>query len=147
MDRDGRAGGGVVGRAGVGAFFARKVYRENAAHPVWVPIPVREDADMERVGREVDRLEEELSKDEVLEGVSADLGLIEELELPDDRACAAVLRQRLFVRVGDAETRMGPVPAIHVGMKGKNKERELTTRIVERLMEDVWGILGIQPPS
>jgi hypothetical protein len=41
---------------------------------------------------------------------------------------------------------MGKVPAILVGLTGKNKEREVSGEIAMRLMDDVWKILGVEPP-
>ncbi|MGD7652147.1 MAG: hypothetical protein ACQCXQ_02950 [Verrucomicrobiales bacterium] len=137
----------LLGALGVGAFYARKVYKDNSPHPVWIPIPIPADADMEQMKKVVDALEEKLSEPELLEKVSADLGLPGKLELPDDAACAAELKYRLFVRVGDASPQMGMGSAIHVGMKGKSKDRSLTTAIVDRLGKDVWRILGIKTPE
>jgi hypothetical protein len=42
---------------------------------------------------------------------------------------------------------MGKVPAIHIGVNGKNKEREVSGQIAMRLIQDVWKILGIEPPA
>ena len=42
---------------------------------------------------------------------------------------------------------MGKVPAIHIGVKGKAKESEVSGEIAMRLMDDVWKILGIKPPK
>jgi hypothetical protein len=41
---------------------------------------------------------------------------------------------------------MGKVPAIHIGVHGKRKESALSGKIAMRLMDDVWPILGIDPP-
>jgi len=67
-------------------------------------------------------------------------------ELPSDEACAAELGRRLFVKAGEMDTPMGKVPAIHIGVTGKRKEREVSGEIAMRLMEDVWPILGLEPP-
>ncbi len=41
---------------------------------------------------------------------------------------------------------MGKVPAIHIGLTGKRKEREVSGAVAMRLMDDVWKILGIKAP-
>jgi hypothetical protein len=67
--------------------------------------------------------------------------------LVSDEAGAVEIGRRLFVRAGDADTPMGKVPAVHIGVNGKRKEREVSGQIAMRLMEDVWKILGIKPPE
>jgi hypothetical protein len=67
--------------------------------------------------------------------------------LRSDEQCARELADRLFVRSGDADTPMGKVPAILIGVNGKRKEREVSGEIAMRLMDDVWEILGIDPPK
>jgi hypothetical protein len=39
------------------------------------------------------------------------------------------------------------VPAILIGVHGKRKDYELSGKIAVRLMDDVWPILGIDPPQ
>jgi hypothetical protein len=38
----------------------------------------------------------------------------------------------------------GSVPAIHVGLNGKGREREVLGAVATRLMKDVFKILGIE---
>ena len=88
-----------------------------------------------------------MSQPERLAKVSKDVGLVTKWERPSDEACAAELGNRIFVRAGEMDTPMGKVPAIHVGLTGKRKEREVSGEIAMRLMDDVWKILGIDPPK
>jgi hypothetical protein len=44
-------------------------------------------------------------------------------------------------------TPMGKVPAIHVGLNGKRKEFDQCGEIAMRLMDDVWPVLGMDPPT
>lgn len=129
-----------------GGYFALKTHRQNRPAPVWVPLPVNPEMSSEKTKEFVDDLKTRLSEPELLQQVSRDLALTEEWDMPTDEQCAQELGRRLFVRSGDADTPMGKVPAIHVGVHGKRKERELSGKIAMRLMDDVWPILGIDPP-
>lgn len=130
-----------------GGYFAYRSYKQNRPHPVWVPLPIR--ADLESSKRDVimKDLKAKLSEKESLVKVSKDLGLVQKWEFPSDEACADEIARRLFVKAGDADTPMGKVPAIHIGVNGKVKDSAVSGEIAMRLMEDVWKILGIEPPS
>ena len=131
--------GGLLG-------FYKMVYKPNRPAPVWVPLPIRVDLETAKRDEIIDRLKTKLREDEVLIGVSKDVGLMRKWNLSSDKQAAAEIRSRLFVRPGEADTPMGKVPAIHIGVNGKAKEREVSGEIAMRLMEDVWKILGIEPP-
>ena len=61
------------------------------------------------------------------------------------REGAEEIRRRLYVRAGEADTPMGKVPAIHIGVNGKVKEQVVSGEIAMRLMDDVWKIIGFKP--
>jgi len=131
---------------GIGGLFAYRAYKQNLPGPVWVPMPVNPKLPPEKCDEIIARLKEQLGKPALLAKVSADVGLMKKWELPSDEACAAELGRRLFVKAGEMDTPMGKVPAIHIGVTGKRKEREVSGEIAMRLMEDVWPILGLEPP-
>lgn len=132
---------------GAGGYFALKTYKQNRPSPVWVPLPVNPELPMAKRDEIIADLKAKLSEREVLIQVSKDVGLIGKWGLVSDDAGAVEIGKRLFVRPGDADTPMGKVPAIHVGVNGKRKDREVSGQIAMRLMEDVWKILGIKPPG
>jgi formylglycine-generating enzyme required for sulfatase activity/serine/threonine protein kinase len=114
--------------------------------PVWVPMPINPELPIDKRHEIIAKLKTELGQPERLAKVSKDVGLVVKWGLLSDEACAAELGKRLFVRAGDMDTPEGKVPAIHVGLTGKRKERDVSGVIAMRLMDDVWKILGIEPP-
>jgi hypothetical protein len=132
---------------GVGGLFAYRAYKQNLPAPIWVPMPINPELPNDKRDEILNKLKTELEKPELLAKVSHDVGLVKKWELPTDEACAAELGRRMFVRAGEMDTPMGKVPAIHVGLAGKRKEREVSGEIAMRLMDDVWKILGIEPPK
>ena len=136
----------MIAMAG-GGYYALKSYKQSRPAPVWVPLPINPELSSEKTREIVDDLKSRLSEPELLQRVSKDLSLTQEWAMPTDEACAAEIGRRLFVRSGEADTPMGKVPAIHVGVHGKRKERELSGKIAMRLMDDVWPMLGIDPPA
>ena len=92
-------------------------------------------------------LKAKLSKFEILLQVSHDLELPKKWNLASDEEAAQEISARLFVKVGEADGPMGKVPAINIGLSGKTWEKEITEKVTLRLMEDVWKLLGIKPPT
>lgn len=137
----------LFGGMGIGGLFAYRAYKQNLPAPIWVPMPINPDLPAEKRDEVIDKLKTELGQPERLAKVSKDVGLVAKWELPTDEACAAELGKRMFVRAGEMDTPMGKVPAIHIGLTSKRKEREVSGQIAMRLMEDVWKILGIEPPK
>lgn len=137
----------LIGGMGVGGLFAYRSYKQNLPAPIWVPMPINPELPADKRDEVIDKLKTELEQPERLAKVSKDVGLVAKWGLPTDEACAAELGKRMFVRAGDMDTPMGKVPAIHIGLTGKRKEREVSGEVAMRLMEDVWKILGIDPPK
>jgi hypothetical protein len=140
------AGFGAVLLMMGGGFIALKQYRLNQPAPMWVPLPVRQDLPLAEQDKAVKDLKAKLCVEEVFLRVSKDLGLPAKWKLATDKDAAAELGNLVFVRTGQADTPMGKVPAIHIGVNGKARDRELSGRIAVRLMDDVWSILGVEPP-
>jgi len=136
----------ALGLMAGGGYFALKAYKQNRPAPVWVPLPVNPELSSERTRELVDDLKSRLSEPGLLQRVSKDLSLTGKWRMATDEQCAEEIGRRLFVRSGEADTQMGKVPAIHIGVHGKRKEREVSGEIAMRLMDDVWPILGIDPP-
>jgi hypothetical protein len=129
-----------------GGGYAYWTYKQNRPHPMWVPLPINPqlpDAKREELARE---LKAKLGTTVILTQVSKDLGLAKRWELASDSAAAAEVGRRLFVKVGEADTPMGRVPSLNIGVEGPNKDVKLTGEIAMRLMEDVRKILGVKPP-
>jgi hypothetical protein len=130
----------------VGGYFALRSYRLNLPSPVWVPLPHDPALSMAELDKVISTIKTRLADPALLAKASDDLDLAETWNLPSDEACAAEISKRIFVRTGEADTAMGKVPAILVGLNGKRKERQVTGKIAVRLMDDVAEILGIEPP-
>lgn len=127
--------------------YYKKVYQPNLPHPMWVPMPINPELPSAKVQEIIKELKGKLCEPEILVEVSGDVGLVKKWNLPTDEICARELKERIFVRAGEADTPMGKVPAIHIGMNGKAKESAVSGEIAMRLMQDVWKILGIKPPK
>ena len=127
--------------------YYKMVYLPGRPHPVWVPLPINPQLETAKRDEIIKNLKTKLSDRDILVKVSMDLGLPQKLHLASDDLCASELASRLFVKPGDADTPMGKVPAIHIGVKGTEKESALSGQIAMRLMDDVWKILDIKPPQ
>ena len=129
-----------------GGYAAIKIYKQNRPAPVWVPLPINPELPVEKRDEIIAKLKAHLGEKKLLEQVSKDVGLVAKWGLRTDEEGAVEIASRLFVREGEADTPQGKVPAIHIGIKGKRKESKVTGEIAMRLMEEVWKILGIEPP-
>ena len=130
-----------------GGGFAYWTYKQNRPNPVWVPLLInRELTDDKRQEIAID-LKEKLSKSEILNKVSSDLGLARKWNLPSDESAAQEIKKRLFVKIGEADSPEGKVPSINIGVEGSRREAAISGEIALRLMKDVWQLLGIKPPE
>jgi hypothetical protein len=132
--------------AGLVAYY-KLVHQPNLPQPIWVPMPINPELPTDKRDEIINQLKTQLSQSDRLLKVSKDVGLVAKWGLPTDEACAAELAKRMFVRAGDMDTPMGKMPSIHIGLTGKRKETEVSGQIAMRLMDDVWKILGIEPPK
>lgn len=129
-----------------GAWFAYQNYKQGRPAPIWVPIPINAELPDEQRKKLVEEVKSKLQEPALLAKVSQDLDLKTKLELASDELCVKELQRRMFVRTGTADSPMGKVPSLNIGFNGKVRERPTTTAMAERLMQDVWPILGIDPP-
>ena len=130
-----------------GGWFSYRIYKQHRPHPVWVPLPINPELPVARRDQIINELKEKLSKHELLIQVSKDVGLVKKWHLASDEEGARKIGERLSVKAGDADTPQGKVPAIHIRVEGNFKESPVTGEIVMRLMDDVWMILGVNPPQ
>lgn len=128
-----------------GGIYAYTSYKQGRPHPVWVPLPINPELPDEKRAEILSNLKTKLSSEDILIQVSKDLNLPAKMELSGDAEAAAEVRKRLFVDLGEADSPIGRVPSINVGVKGEVRDKEISGKIAMRLMEDVWKILGIQP--
>lgn len=129
-----------------GGGYAYWNHKQNLPSPMWVPVAVRADFPKDAQEQTVRELRDKLNNPELLAKVVQEMGLKQKWGLSSDREAEEQLAGRIFVRMGEVKSPIGVVPALHVGVSGKRKERELSGEIAVRLMEDVWKILGIHPP-
>ena len=132
---------------GIGLPTAYHLYKQGRPHPVWLPIPVNPEAPFGQTETTIRMLTAKLSDRENLMRMGRDLGLKEKWEMDSDEEVVDEIGSRLFVRRGDMDTPMGKVPAIHVGLRGTNRDREVSYALLDALLPDVWKVLGIDPPK
>lgn len=127
-----------------GSYAGYKVYQQNRPGPIWVPLPIR--ADLGKAEREdaCNKLKTVLTQETNILAVVKDLNLMQEWGLDSEAAAADELKRRIFVRQGRAQTELGEVPSIDVGIQGKQKEKPMTGKILMRVMEDVKKAVGSQ---
>ncbi len=121
--------------------------RQNTPTPMWVPLPIRNDLPEDELKKTITELRDKLHDEDLLLKVAKDLGLAGKWKMETDGEAQRELANRIFVKIGDMDSPMGKVPAVHIGVTGKKRERQLSGEIAMRLMEDVWKILGIKPPQ
>lgn len=129
-----------------GALFAYRTYKLNGPQPVWIPLPIHRQLSDEKRDELIKNLKTKLAAPEILVKVSKDVGLMQKWHLASDEEGARVIGERLFVKAGEADTPLGKVPSINIGVNGKAKESVVSGEIMMRLINDVWKILGIDPP-
>jgi hypothetical protein len=122
---------------GAGLPTAYHFYKQSRPHPVWLPIPTSLNASIE----DVDNLMENLSR------IGRELDLKDKWGMDSDEEVVDEIVSRFYVKRGDMDSPMGKLPAIHVGLRGTNRDREISTAIVNKLIPDVWKILGVEPPK
>lgn len=130
-----------------GAGYGLWEYRQSRPVPMWVPLPINSELSDAKRKEIVTRLKTELAEHGRLVKVSSDLDLAKKWHVSSADAAADDLAKLIFVKLGDMDTPVGRVDAILVGVKGTRRDKELSGEISMRLKDEVWGILGIDPPS
>jgi len=126
--------------------FAYRTYKQNGPQPIWIPLPIHRQLSDEKRDEIIKNLKTKLAAPEILIKVSKDVGLVKKWHLASDEEGARQIGERLFVKAGEADTPLGKVPSINIGLNGKVKESLVSGEIMMRLINDVWKILGIDPP-
>jgi len=133
----------VVGGGGYGCWN----YKQNLPAPLWVPLQINPERTDEERAQVAGELKAKLDSPAILIQISKDLDLTHKWNLPSNEAAASEISKRLFVRVGEADTPMGKVPSLNVGVDGKVKEAKVTGEIAMRLMKETMKLIGIKPPQ
>jgi hypothetical protein len=126
-----------------GSYFGLKAYKQSRPYPIWVPLPLNVELAKEQRDDVCAKLKDYMLQEERVLAIARDLQLAGVWSLPSEEAAAAELKKRMFIRTGSATTPMGDVPALHVGLSGTRKEKDMTEKIVGRMMEDVKVALRI----
>ena len=142
----------IVGAAlflflGIGMTTAYNLYKQSRPHPVWFPIPLNPEASLGQTDGIIRELTTKLGERENLMRIGKDLDLKNKWGMDSDDEVADEISSRFFVKRGDMDTPMGKVPSIHVGLRGTNRDREISYALLDALLPDVWKVLGIEPPK
>jgi len=131
-----------------GGGFAYWNYKQGRPHPVWVPLPLNPELSDEKREEVAKELKAKLGTTEILTRVSKDLNLTKRWQMASDDEVAGELGRRLFVTVGQADSALGKVPSINIGVQGTRKDKEVSQEIATHLMKDVRKLFGIgeSPP-
>ncbi|MEI6675330.1 MAG: hypothetical protein WCO57_09150 [Verrucomicrobiota bacterium] len=140
------AAGFLLGLMVVGGAFAHRAYQQNRSTQVWLPMPINPDQSAERLDMTVKLLKQKLSEHALLVRVSKDVSLAKKMKLASDEEAANALEKRLFVELGKADSPVGKIPSLNIGLNCKVKELTTMGEVVNRLRKDVFSILGIPEP-
>ena len=132
---------------GIGLPTAYHLYKQGRPHPVWLPIPINPEAPFGQTEAMIRALTAKLGNRENLMRIGSDLDLKNKWEMDSDDEVADEIGSRLYVKRGEMDTPMGSAPAIHVGLRGTNRDREVSYAVLDALLPDVWKVLGIDPPK
>ena len=132
---------------GIGLPTAYHLYKQGRPHPVWLPIPINPEAPFGQTEAMIRALTAKLGNRENLMRIGRDLDLKNKWEMDSDDEVADEIGSRLYVKRGEMDTPMGSAPAIHVGLRGTNRDREVSYAVLDALLPDVWKVLGIDPPK
>ncbi len=132
----------LLGVAGVGGIWWM---RQNRADSQWVPFPLNEETSTEQRGELQKRLEEQLTKPEVMAKVVAEVGLQSKWGAASEQEAVNLLQSAVFVRQGefrDPNTTL-TYATMDVGVRGKYKEHALLGEIAVSLGKQTRVILGV----
>lgn len=132
---------------GIGLPTAYHLYKQSRPHPVWLPIPLDPEAPFGQTDTIIRALTEKLAKHENLLRIGRDLDLKNKWGMDSDDEVADEIGSRLYVKRGEMDAPMGKIPAIHVGLRGTNRDREISYALLDVLLPDVWKALGVDPPK
>lgn len=127
-----------------GGWFAIKAYKQNRPFPVWVELAINPQLPTKQRDETIKMLMNKLRNPAILEQVSRDVGVKRKWQLATEDAAVDEIAKRLFVRAGETKGKIGKVPALHIGLKGKRKESKVTGEVAVRLMPEVVKILQEQ---
>ncbi|MCF7667652.1 MAG: hypothetical protein K9M60_02600 [Akkermansiaceae bacterium] len=106
---------------------------------------------MSDTDRVISELSVKISEHDRLVRLGKELGLKNKWEMNSYDEVANEIAKRLYVRSGDMDTPMGKLPAIHVGVRGTNRDRvdsyALVYSLLYSLPPEVWNMLGVPPPK
>ena len=126
-----------------GGGFARHIYHQNRPQAMWVALPINAELPMAKRDALIKDLKAKLSEQALLVRISRAEDLPHKWNLPSDNDAVRKLRECLFVRAGEADSPMGKIPSINIGVTDKYKEQAVSGAISVRLMDEVRKILGI----
>ena len=132
---------------GIGLPTAYHSYKQSRPHPVWLPIPIPTEAPFGQTDIIIRALNAKISDREKLMRIGRGLDLKDKWGMASDEEVAYEIGSRLYVRRGEMDTPIGSVPAIHVGLRGTNRDREISYAMLDALLPDVWEVLGVEPPK
>ena len=130
-----------------GGGYAYWTYKQGRPHPVWVPLPINPELSDEKREEIAKELKMKLGTTEILTRLSKDLDLTKRWQMASDDEVAAELGRRLFVTLGEADSPLGKVPSLNIGVHGTRKDKGISEEIAMHLMKDVRKLLGVEAPK
>ena len=143
------AGIGIVGLILLlgGGLYGYREYQNNKPGPIWVPLALKTSISMEEQNALAEQIDESLRNEKLLRQIVIDADLQDGFKQPTKEAAIEELKRRLFVKIGTADTPMGSVPSVNVGVSGTRREKKVLERAATRMIKDVWRMIGIDPET
>ncbi len=133
---------------GLGGGYALYTYRRNLPDKVWVPFAnLNPELTQEQRENFAGQVRKRLLDGSIMTEAVKDTGLAAKLGVASDAAAEEQARKGLFVLAGEVDTPTGRLPSINVGFDCQRKTHKAMGDLAVRLMEDVWKMLGINPPD
>ncbi len=119
--------------------------RQNRPDQQWVPMPVNAAATSEERKETIEDLERILKQESVLLKIVKELSLQSRWDCKSEQEAVDRLKSSMFVREGEFRNPMTQETfvSIDIGVKGKQKERDLLGEIAMRLAKETRSALGI----
>ncbi len=129
---------------GAGAGYV--LMKLNQPDPRWMPLLLNPELPEEKREEVAAELRTMILERERLLKMVREEDVVKGLGFSSEEEAVLELERRIFIKVGEAATEMGYVPALHIGVSGKRKERSEVEKLAMRVMKEVQAVIDAASP-